>query len=387
MLPAKFWCICEPVVSSASQISISLRPASLRRPTSDTGNFLQRAARLYEAYIVDQYCKVEWEHLQYIQHNQEELKYHLSSGFEDADQKKDVVASSIGKRVILPSSYDGCPWALHALYQDGIAITRKRGKADLFITMTANPHWPEIAAALLPGQKKTDRPDLITCVVKLKVRSLLDHILKNGFLGQLAAHMYIIECQKRGLPHVHILVIFADGYKLLSPMEYDHVICAGIPYRNADPQLYDIIAKWYMHGPCGDKNPSCACMKNGRCSNGYPKEFVDATINNEDGCPIYRQKNIGRPVLCREQVLDNRWVVPHVRALAKRYNSHINVEYCASSAGTKYLHEYIYKGFDHGDALMRDNANNKSVEFVEGRYICTSDGVWCLLGFDMHEQV
>ena len=29
----------------------------LQRPTSDTGNFLQRPARLYEAYIVDQYCK------------------------------------------------------------------------------------------------------------------------------------------------------------------------------------------------------------------------------------------------------------------------------------------------------------------------------------------
>ena len=137
--------------------------------------------------------------------------------------------------------------------------------------MTANPHWPEIAAALLPGQKTNDRPDLITCVFELKLRSLLDDILKNGYLGQPAAHMYVIEFQKRGLPHVHILVIFANGHKLLSPMDYDHVICAEIPHQNADPELYDIRAKCYMHGPCGDMNPSCACMKNGRCSNGYQK--------------------------------------------------------------------------------------------------------------------
>ena len=35
---------------------------------------------------------------------------------------------------------------------------------------------------------------------------------------------------------------------------------------------------------------------------------------------------------------------------------------------------------------MRDKANNEIVEFFEGRYICTSEGVWHLLCFDMHEQ-
>ena len=96
-----------------------------------------------------------------------------------------------------------------------------------------------------------DRPDLITRVFKLKLRSLLKDILKNGYLVQPAAHMYVIEFQKRGLPHVHMLVIFANGYKLLSLMDYDHVICGKIPHQNADPELYDIIAKSYMHGSGG----------------------------------------------------------------------------------------------------------------------------------------
>ena len=98
-------------------------------------------------------------------------------------------------------------------------------------------------------------------------------------------------------------------------------------------------------------------------------------MDNQDGYPVYRRRNNCRTVLCRGHVLDNRWVVAHVRALAKPYNCHINVEYCASIAAIKYLHEYIYNGFDRGDAVMRDNANNEIVEFVEGRYICTSEGV------------
>ena len=231
-----------------------------------------------------------------------------------------------------------------------------------------------------------DRPDLMARVFKLKRRSLLDDILKNGYLGKPAAHMYVIEFQKRGLPHVHILVIFTNGYKLLSPLDYDHVIFAEIPDQNADPELCDIIAKSYLHGPCGDMNPSCACMKNCRCSNGYPKEFADATMEDQDGYPVYRRRNNGRTVLCRGHALDNRWVVPLVGALAKRCNCHIYVEYCASVAAIKYLHEYIYKGFDRGDAVMMNKANNEIVEFVEGRYMCTSEGVWRLLCFDMHEQ-
>ena len=109
-------------------------------------------------------------------------------------------------------------------------------------------------------------------------------------------------------------------------MNYDHVICAEILDRNADPELYDMIANCYMHGPCGHKNPNYDCIKNGRCSNVYPTEFVDATLDKKDGSPVYRRRNNGRTVLSRGNVLDNRWVVPHARALAKRYISHINME-------------------------------------------------------------
>ena len=129
----------------------------MQRPASYSGSFLQCAESLYEAYIVDQYCKVESQCLQYIQHNQEKLRCHLYSGLEDAAQKGDADASSVGKGLILPSFFGPCPRALHALDQDGRAITRKKRKAAIFISMTANPNWSDFAAGLLPGQKTMDR--------------------------------------------------------------------------------------------------------------------------------------------------------------------------------------------------------------------------------------
>lgn len=49
-------------------------------------------------------------------------------------------------------------------YHDSMAICRKYGKPDLFITVTTNPNWPEIKKGLLPGQQASDRPDLISRV-------------------------------------------------------------------------------------------------------------------------------------------------------------------------------------------------------------------------------
>ena len=55
-------------------------------------------------------------------------------------------------------------------YNDAMAIVRKYGKSDLFITMTCNPNWPEIKKKLLPGQQPADRPDLGARVFSIKKR-------------------------------------------------------------------------------------------------------------------------------------------------------------------------------------------------------------------------
>ena len=98
---------------------------------------------------------------------------------------------------------------MHKLYQDGMAIVRAAGKPDLFITVTCNPNWPEIKEALLPEQIAQDRPDLISHIFNMKLKAILNDILKEKIFGKVLAYLYTIEFQKRGLPHAHILIILA----------------------------------------------------------------------------------------------------------------------------------------------------------------------------------
>ena len=95
-------------------------------------------------------------------------------------------------------------------YQDAMAIVRKYGEPDLFITFTCNPRWKEIEEQLFPGQTPSDRPDLIARVFKFKLNELIDDIIKKHIFGRTVAHIFVIEFQKRGLSHSHMLIIMAN---------------------------------------------------------------------------------------------------------------------------------------------------------------------------------
>ena len=90
-----------------------------------------------------------------------------------------------------------------------MAICHEYHKPDLFITMTCNPHWKEITTQL-NGASVQDRPDLVARVFKTKKDRLMDDIMKARVFGVVPAHMWVIDFQKRGLPHVHILVILQE---------------------------------------------------------------------------------------------------------------------------------------------------------------------------------
>jgi len=91
------------------------------------------------------------------------------------------------------------------LFQNAMAICRYFHKPDLFLTMTANPKWPEILHSLFLGQTATDRPDIVSRVFEQKKKALLK-LIDNGFFGTTIAHIHTIEFQKRGLPYIHLLI-------------------------------------------------------------------------------------------------------------------------------------------------------------------------------------
>jgi len=77
--------------------------------------------------------------------------------------------TKLGTRVVLPSSFPGGPRHMQQSYMDAMAIVRKFGKPDFFVTFTANRGWPEVTRNLPSGQKASDRPDLVARVFHLKL--------------------------------------------------------------------------------------------------------------------------------------------------------------------------------------------------------------------------
>ncbi|XP_058810410.1 uncharacterized protein LOC131675446 [Phymastichus coffea] len=167
-----------------------------------------------------------------------------------------------------------------------MAIVNETGKPDIFLTMTCNPNWPEISENLLPGQQDSDRPDLVARVFDLRKERLLDTVIKKNFFGKVASYVYVIEFQKRDLPHMHLLITLEQGYKITTPEIVDKYISAEIPIEIRDPRLFDIVMRNMIHGPCGDW-----CMKDGKCSNKFPKEFQEQTTMDENGFPHYRRSH------------------------------------------------------------------------------------------------
>ena len=355
-------------------------------------NPIHLAGKLFQQFIVDQYAKIEQNRLNFFRSNQQKIRAELYQGIQDA-----MAAGNgrIGRRIVLPSSFTGGPRAMVQLYQDAMAVVRSFGKPDLFITVTCNPVWPEIVRELLPDQKAQDRPDVVVRVFNEKLKQIMKDITKKEIFGKVKAHIHVIEFQKRGLPHAHILIILDNDSKPREPEEYDLIVTAELPDPETQPLLYETVTKNMIHGPCGALNRESPCMKTdgncGVCSKNYPKEFTAATAHNNDSFPIYRRRDNGRTcikkVRGRDVTVDNRWVVPYNPYLLQKYNCHINVEICSSISSVKYLYKYVYKGHDRAAvALGEDNEINEISNYIDARYVSSCEAAWRIFEFDLHGQ-
>ena len=158
------------------------------------------------------------------------------------------VGENIGmRRTILPGSFQGGPRQMQQLYHDAMATVRKLRKPDLFITFTCNPTWIEIKEAILPNQSPSDRPDIISRVFRMKLNELLNDIQKKQVFGKVIGLIHVIEFQKRGLPHAHILLMLHPDDKPHTPDDYDSFACAELPNQEEEPELYRVNGIIFFH--------------------------------------------------------------------------------------------------------------------------------------------
>jgi hypothetical protein len=126
---------------------------------------------------------------QFIINNNNNLRFDIFKGIQDALHKGDFDGNNVGKKVILPASFTGRKRYMVQNYQDAMAICRFCGPPDLFITFTCNPKWQEIADALAftLGQQPSARSDIVSRVFRLKVDELVSVLKKGIYFGKAQA--------------------------------------------------------------------------------------------------------------------------------------------------------------------------------------------------------
>ncbi|XP_022019618.1 uncharacterized protein LOC110919663 [Helianthus annuus] len=222
---------------------------------------------------------------------------------------------------------------------------------------------------------------------QIKLRSDSLNSLKN-----VQRVVYTVEFQKRGLPHAHICLFMKADHKLPTVEHIDPFISAEIPDKNEDPELYSLVSDFMMHGPCGHANKKCPCMVGNRCSKNFPKKFLESTSIDSDGFPVYRRRDSGHMVVKKGVTLDNRSVVPYNKKLLKRYQAHINVEWCNQAGSIKYLFKYINKGPDRATVAVFDSdrgpdeeiPKDEIKEYYEARYVSACEASWRIFANDVH---
>ena len=157
---------------------------------------------------------------------------------------------------------------MHQQYLDSIALYQRVGHPHFFITTTTNPNWTEIQENLVNGESPLDRPDLVSRVFKLKKQQLITDLASEMVFGKLLARTHSIEFQKRGDPHVHIIIwLEMNCVRHLGLEAIDKIICAEISNeykkqeikdkdqpRRKNP-LHKSVTSFMLHGP---HNPEMA---------------------------------------------------------------------------------------------------------------------------------
>lgn len=132
---------------------------------------------------------------------------------------------------------------------------------------------------------------------------MLNDAKKNSVLGSTVADSHIIEFEKRGLPHMHLLLILCDDDKIGG---LNTIVCAELHDPTNENGLLEIVKATMIHRPCGVMNPNSSCMENDVRSKGYPKEFRNEMAENVNGYPMYRRRDDKNHITIKGNVGGNR---------------------------------------------------------------------------------
>ena len=183
-------------------------------------------------------------------------------------------------------------------------------------------------------------------------------LVKNGVLGECIAHVYVVEYQKRGLPHAHILIWLKQRDKPTTMEMVDRLVTAEIPDPVKNAKLHELVKKHMLHTPCSgncfDPNANHPCLIDGKCHPRYPKEFLLKThVQKNKFARLKRTppKNGGHVFHWKKKDgthvdIASEWVVEYNPWLLLKYNCHLNIQIVSFCNVIKYTLKYFTKGHD-----------------------------------------
>ncbi|XP_021974961.1 uncharacterized protein LOC110870070 [Helianthus annuus] len=258
-------------------------------------------------------------------------------------------------------------------YLDAMEICKFVGYLDLFITVTCNPNCPEIYRCLHDkALNAEDRSDIISRLFKCKLDHLIKDFKKHKFFGDIqAAHytkisvMYTVEFQKCGLPRAHICLFLGAESKFPNASDIDRVITAKIPDKERDPELYELVMQFMIHGPCVTDNPLCPCMVQQKCSKKFPKKYVDETCVDSEGYPVYRRRQTSNTVVKNGVTLDNRLCSP-------------------AQKGPDRVAASVFQANSTKNNTEQNVAVDEIKAYLDCRYISACEAAWRIFMYDIH---
>ncbi|KAI9096844.1 hypothetical protein K1719_025827 [Acacia pycnantha] len=268
------------------------------------------------------------------------------------------------------------------------------GYPDIFITFTCNPMWHEITRHCdQDGLKPCDRPEILSRIFNFEVAQVNADFEGSKIFGSIKAMYTLLSSKKRVTTRTYHTRL-SESDKIRSSFEVDQLISQRYRDKLEDPELYELVGSYMVHGPCGRSSRSAPCMKDGKCSKYFPKRFCARTMLDEHGYPTYRRRDDGHMVSRKGVKLDNRSVVPYNATLLKLFGGHLNIEKTNQSRAIKYLFKYISKGNDRviagiynkNDQPGSQQSFDEISHYLNCRYVSSCEASWRIFGFDIHHR-
>lgn len=177
------------------------------------------------------------------------------------------------------------------IYQDSMAITLYFKHPDVFKTFQTKLEWSKITSALLQGHTNSDRPNLVACVFHMNALSLLRDITRQATLGRIVGHIYTIEFQKQGLPHMHLLIFFGVDNKMETAADVHRIICGEFPDLETDPLQFQTILHSTIYNSCGTKNQIATSMVDEIFCKSSLKALQGQITMDGNMYPLYQRRN------------------------------------------------------------------------------------------------